>query len=230
MLDLSNAHHFRKTVAGVCMIAAPLMLLVGVVVHPEMSTEEARIVANAAASPDAWYISHLLLFGSVVLAVPAVLGLMHMLRERGTAYGHVGGGLAVLGLLCYAAVVGIEMVVWQMGAGGEMTALLTRVTETTGTVIPFMILPFAFGVGMVVLAMGLYRARAAVWMMAACLAVGGVAVTISGLVGETWFAIVAAAILLFGFAPIGQIVLSESDADWEHTPESPGYRPLAGTR
>ena len=233
MLDLSDAHHFRKVIAGVCMIAAPLLLLAGVIVHPEVSTDEARVVAAAAADMDAWYLSHLLIFGSIVCAVPAVLGLMHMLRERGTALGHVGGGLALLGLLAYAGVVAIEMVVWQMGAGGDqaqMAALLTRITETAGTMILFVVLPFAFAVGMAVLAFGLYRARAVEVWMAALLAVGAVAVVISGLVAETWFAILAAALLLLGLAPIGQMVLTESDADWEHTPESRGFRPLAGTR
>ena len=38
---------------------------------------------------------------SLVLAVPAVLGLMHMLREREVALGHVGGGLGLLGILAF---------------------------------------------------------------------------------------------------------------------------------
>ncbi len=234
MFRFSDSHHFRKTIAGMCMMLAPLFLLVGFVVHPEAKSDEAAMIGVIANDLDAWYISHLLLFGAIVLLVPAVLGLMHMLRERGTAYGHVGGGLAALGLLCFAGVVAIEMVVWQMGAGGadqaQMTALLTRVTETTGTMIVFMILPFAFAVGMAVLCMGLYMARATEWWMAALLAIGGIAVTVSGLIGESWFAIAAAVVLLLGFAPIGQMVLAESDADWEHTPESRGFRPLAGMR
>jgi hypothetical protein len=130
-------------------------------------------------------------------------------------------------------VIGIEMVVWQMGAGGDqaqMAALLTRITETAGTMALFFVLPFAFAVGMVVLALGLARVRAVETWMAALLAIGAVAVTVSGLVAETWFAIVAAAVLLIGFAPVGQMVLTESDADWEHTPESRGFRPVAGTR
>jgi hypothetical protein len=235
MLDLSNTHHFRKTVAGACMILAPLLFLLGVIIHPELSTSEAEQLGFVAADVDAFYAAHMLIFAGIVLAVPAVLGLMHMLRERGAAYGHLGGGLALIGLLCYAAVQGVDMVIWQMGAAGadrgEMTALLTRLTETTGFVIPFAILPFAFAVGTVVLAMGLYRARAVEAWMAAALAIGGVAVTLIGVVVTAYlYSIVAAAVLFVGLAAIGQMVLVESDADWEHTPESRGYRPLAGMR
>jgi len=50
---------------------------------------------------DAWYVAQLIGLVSIVLAVPAVLGLMHMLREREVAWGHIGGGLAMLGLLGY---------------------------------------------------------------------------------------------------------------------------------
>ena len=51
--------------------------------------------------------------------VPAVLGLMHMMREREVAFGHVGGGLAMLGLLAFAGIVAMELVMWQMVAGGS---------------------------------------------------------------------------------------------------------------
>ena len=56
------------------------------------------------------------------LMVPAVLGLMHMLRERQVAFGHVGGGLAMLGLLAFTGIVAMELVMWQMAAAGEHRA------------------------------------------------------------------------------------------------------------
>ena len=42
--------------------------------------------------------------------------------------------------------------------------------------------------------------------------------------------IIGAAVLLVGFFQVGRMVLTESDEDWEHTPEYSGFRPLAGTR
>jgi hypothetical protein len=234
MTHLSDAHHFRKMVAGFCMVAAPLVFLIAVVIHPETGTDEASIVAAAADSPDAWYLAHLLVLVSVVLAVPAVLGLMHMLREREVALGHVGGGLGVLGLIAFAGIVSIEgLVGWQMGAGGdraEMVALLERLFETTGVAVPLYFMSFAFTLGMLCLATGLYRARAVQSWMAAFVAVGVIVSAIGGAAAIEWLAIVGAAFLFVGLGSVGRMVLSESDEDWEHTPEYRGFRPLPGTR
>jgi hypothetical protein len=79
---------------------------------------------------------------------------MHMLRARRVLFGHVGGGLALLGLLAITAQLGA----WQMAQPGadqaQMAALLERVNETTGMWIPFFLVAFAFHAGLVFLAAG----------------------------------------------------------------------------
>ena len=234
MTHLSDAHHFRKMIAGFCMVTAPLLFLVAMVIHPETGTDEASMVAAAAGSPDEWYIAHLLVLVSIVLAVPAVLGLMHMLREREVAFGHLGGGLGILGLIAFAGLVTVEgLVGWQMavaGDRGEMVALLERLYDTTGVVVPLYVMSFAFTLGALCLAAGLYRARAVQSWMAAFVAVGAVAGAIGGAAAIEWLAIVGAAFLFVGLGSIGRMVLTESDEDWEHTPDYPGFRPLPGTR
>ena len=232
MTGLSNAHHFRKMVAGFCMVFSPLLLLVAMVVHPEHSTSESSVVAAAAGHADAWYVAHLLALISIVLAVPAILGLMHMLREREVASGHVGGGLALLGLIAFVGIVTLEgFVGWQMGQGGdraEMVALLERVNESAGFAIPFYVMSIAFTLGLLVLALGLYRARAVQSWMALFLVVAGILVGIAGFTASELVAIVGSAFLLVGLGSIGRMVLAESDEDWETTPEYEGFRPLAG--
>jgi hypothetical protein len=234
MSGLSDAHHFRKLVAGACMVVAPLLLLVAVVIHPESKTDEGSQLAVIAGDLDSWYAAHLIALVAIALAVPAVLGLMHMLRERQVAFGHVGGGLALLGLIAYVGIVAIEgFVGWQMGAAGdrgEMTALFERLNETAGVVIPFYIVSFAFAVGMLFLAAGLYRARVVQSWMALFLVIGAVCVAIAGPVAANWLMIVGGAFLFVGFGSIGRVVLTESDEDWEHTPEYEGFRPLLGMR
>jgi hypothetical protein len=217
---LSDSHHFRKTLAGACMIGAPLLMLVVAVIHPELKEDEA---AQLVALP------------AIALFVVAALGLMHMLREREVAFGHVGGGLAVLGLLAFVGVIAVELVAWQMVKGGadqaEMVALLERLNEEPGVVIPLYIVGLVGVVaGFVVLAMGLYRARAVQSWMAACIVVGMLLFLAQNLFYEGWLGIVGAAFVLVGLGSIGRMVMSESDADWEHTPEYKGFRPLAGMR
>jgi hypothetical protein len=233
-MHLSDAHHFRKMVAGVCMVLAPLVLLVALVVHPETKTDEAAQVAVIADNLDAWFLAHVLALVAIALTVPAVLGLMHMLREREVAIGHVGGGLAMIGLLAYVGVVAIEgFVGWQMGEAGDraaMVALLTAIYDSAGVVIPFFVMSLGFAVGMVCLAVGLYRARAVQSWMAICLAIGAVLLAISGPTAAIWLGIVAAAFLVVGLGSIGRMVYRESDEAWEHTPEYEGFRPVPGMR
>jgi hypothetical protein len=235
MLRVSDPHHFRKTLAGACMMLAPIVLLAGMVIHPERKTDEAAQLAVVADNLDAWFIAHLLVAVSLLLVVPAVLGLMHMLREREVALAHVGGGLALAGILAVTGLVAIDgFVGWQMGAAGadraEMTALLERVNETAGVFIPFYLMSFAFALGIVVLAFGLYRARAVQWWMAAFLAIAAVLLAIAGPTASDVLSIVGAAFLVVGLGSIGRLVLTESDEDWEHTPEYKGFKPLAGMR
>ena len=68
MSRLSDSHHFRKTVAGMCMIGAPLLLLVGVIVHPESKSDVGAQLAVIADNMDAWYAAHLIV---AVALVPA---------------------------------------------------------------------------------------------------------------------------------------------------------------
>lgn len=236
MSRLSDSHHFRKTIAGMCMIGAPLLFLVGMIVHPERKSDVGDQLAVIAGNMDAWFAAHLIVAVSLVLAVPAVLGLMHMLREREVAFGHIGGALAMTGLLATAGLVAIDgFVGWQAAAAssadsGAMTALFERVTETAGVVIPFFVMSLGFTVGMLFLAAGLYRARAVQSWTAAMLAIGAVVLAVGSIAAGDVLSVVGAAVLLVGFMQAGRMVLRESDADWEHTPEYRGFRPLAGTR
>lgn len=232
-MHLSDAHHFRKMVAGACMVVAPLVLLVAMVIHPASDMNEATQVATIQDNLDAWYVAHLLALISIAVMVPAVLGLMHMLREREVASGHLGGGLAMVGLLAFAGIVGMEMAMWQMVAGGstrEAVGLLERLNDTTGIVIPFLLVSFGFSLGLACLAYGLLRARFVQSWMAIFVAVGAIVFGFAIGTAMNWLAIVGAAFLVVGLGAIGRMVLRETDEAWEHTPEYEGFRPVPGMR
>jgi len=220
MFGISDAHHFRKMVAGFCMMVAPLLVLVGEIVHPEIKSEAAAQFGVVAANADEWAMAHVILLAGTVLAVPAVLGLMHMLRERQVAFGHVGGGMALLGLMAIAGVIGIEMTLWQMAEGSraEMVALLERMTEATAIVLPFFVMSLFGGIGLAVLGMGLYRAQAVHAWAAACVGLAGVLFIVEALAYAGVFGLIAAALLFVGLGSIGWMVWRESDDAWDHTP------------
>src|SRR3954471_5921545 len=135
MLGSTDPHRFRKTVAGACMIVSPALGLIGFIVSPGFHADAGDQLATVAAHRDQWFVAELLILCSLVTLVPAVLGLMHMLREREAGFGHLGGALALLGTLAAVGSSAIGFVVWQMAAPGagtaQMTDLLNRLQDTT---------------------------------------------------------------------------------------------------
>jgi hypothetical protein len=73
-MHLSDAHHSRKIVAGACMVVAPIVLLVAMVIHPASDMDEATQVATIADNLDAWYTAHLLALVAIALMVPPYSG------------------------------------------------------------------------------------------------------------------------------------------------------------
>ena len=79
-----------------------------------------------------------------------------------------------------------------------------------------------------VLCAGLYLARVVDWWMALFIAAGAVCIDIAFPAGVLALGIVGAALLLVGLGSVGLMVIRETDADWEHTPDYRGFRPAAG--
>ena len=189
MNALKSAHHFRKMLAGICMVGGPLALLLAMIFESGIGTSENAYVIGKVGDPDTGQIEQVLLVAGLVLMVPAVLGLMHMLRERQVDMGHLGGAVALLGLL---------------------------------------VLPWAFMAGLVILAFGLYRAKAVQSTWALCIAAGAILLAVGGYAESDIVAIVGAVVSLVGLGSTGLLILAESDEEWEHTPEVEGFRALPG--
>jgi len=232
-MGFSDSHHFRKTVAGCCMVAGPLAALAAFIVSPAFHSGSAAQVAEVARHQDRFLLSMLLSLAALALVIGGSLGLMHMLRERMVGYGNVGGTLTLLGLIATTAQLGASLMLWSTVRDGVQPADVTAwhsVTHDTAAVIPLVALPWLAVVGFAVLAMGLYRAHAVDWWMAAMLALGALGITLAGPLASIAVGIVGAALFLVGMGSIGMVVLRESDADWEHTPDYRGFRPAAGMR
>ena len=195
MFGISDAHHFRKMVAGFCMVFAPLCMLVGFIVDPDAS--------------------YAFLFVGAILMVPAALGLMHMLREREVAMGHVGGGLSLVGLMGMAGLIGMDV--------GGTTDLVDRVDHLTGVANWMFVATMGFGLGMAMLGVGVFRAHAVTSWAAACLMVGGIAFDVALLASSAGIAIAASAAMFAALGSTGLMVWRESDDAWEHTPALGGH-------
>jgi hypothetical protein len=232
-MGFSDSHHFRKTVAGCCMVVGPLLALAAFIVSPAIHTGSAAQVVEVARHQDRFLLSTLLALAAVTLVIGAALGLMHMLRERMVTFGNAGGLLVLVGLIASMAATGAQLTLWPMVRDGVQAgdvATWHSLTHDTAMVIPLFIVPWLAVIGYAVLAMGLYRAHAVDWWMSAMLALGALGITLSAPLASVAIGIVGAALFLVGSGSIGMIVLRESDADWEHTPDYHGFRPAAGMR
>ena len=230
-MGFTDSHHFRKTVAGCCMVVGPLLALAAFIVSPAIKSGSAAQVAEVARHQDRFLLSGLLSLAAVALVIGGSLGLMHMLRERMVGYGNVGGVLAIVGLVFTMAQVAAQFTLWAAVRDGVQAADVATwhaVTHDAAMVIPLVAVPWLAVVGFAVLAMGLYRARAVDWWMAAMVALGALGITLAGPLTSLAVGIVGAALFLVGMGSIGTYVLRESDADWEHTPDYRGFRPAAG--
>jgi hypothetical protein len=227
MTLLSNASHFRRLTTGLALLGAPIAFLAGTLIHPGLRDSAAAQLELIERHPDAWYVTHLLGVVFVVLLIPGVFGLMHLLRTRETALGHLGGGLALVGLVGWGAVVAIfGFVFWQMGVAGdrgEMAALLERVTETPGSVIPTRGLAFAAALGMVCLAIGLFRAGTVPRWACPVFATGFVQFGIGANNALMPLMIVGTVFMTVGLGAIGIMILRQSDAEWEAGPQLQRY-------
>ena len=96
-----------------------------------------------------------------------------------------------------------------------MVALLTRLEAAAGATLPFILGTLGLVIGTVLLAIGLYRARAVPTWVAAALGAGIVANLAAFIAGSRPGLIASSAILVLAYGYVGLVFLRQSDQDWE---------------
>jgi hypothetical protein len=241
MLKIWDANNFRRTLAGLCLITAPLALgaadLIRISVEGDAQGTRDQF-DNIAASPSAWQVATVLNMLGIVLFVPAVLGLLHLLHHRGAILGHIGGGLLLIGLLGFAAhnaaYYGTLGAVSAPGIDQEQMIRFWQASETVpGNLVWLLMFVIGYVLGMFLLGVGLFWARVVPRWTAALIVlyvVGFVFAEASLLI-----ALISWMLLFVGLGTIGFMLLRQSDADWaKHAglgeegsvtqPESPAVR------
>ncbi|HLG08153.1 MAG TPA: hypothetical protein VI409_05730 [Gaiellaceae bacterium] len=229
-MNLSNPTRFRRTVAGSAMIAAPLVFVVAEILHARFESDAARQLDAIAADTGRWYAAHALLLTSLVLALPAFFGLVHLLEQKRPLLGNLGLIAFVPGLVALAAVVGVELVAWQMAQPdrdrAEMISLWESTAENAG-IVPLILVVLLFPIAWLLAGIGLYAARLVPTWSAALVGLAqlvGFSGELSG--GPKWLAVAAQVAFAIGLIPIGVRILRQSDASWE-APRIAGEPPLA---
>ena len=203
----TSTNRFRATASAACLIAAPLVLLVGALLHPAEKKDVAEQVAIVAANANRWYVAHVLLLVGVVLFVPVVLELMRLLRGRAEGAATVAGTLSVIGLFGVFGIVSIDgLAGWKVATSGinriEAVSVMKQLINSAGIGVPLAILGVLFTVGLLVFSVALYRTRVVPAHTAVLVGVGGVAIAIgsSGVQPVLWLAFV---LVLAGLGELG---------------------------
>ena len=151
MGGFSDSHHFRKTIAGGCMIGAPLFALMAYVVTPKLHTDEAAQLGSIAADADRWLAAITLSTLAVACAILAAFGLMHMLRERRPGHAAIGGAFAFAGLAAWLCQMGVAFMLWQMTKDGVQpsdVAAYQGLVDTLGSALVLFWMPALTAVGL----------------------------------------------------------------------------------
>jgi hypothetical protein len=206
----------RKT-CGAAMILAPLLGLASAIAAPPLKSSAGAKLAEIVRHQDRWYLYALLITISSWLLVPAVLGLIGIASERAPRLSLIGGGLALLGVLVAVGDATVELMYWQMGAAGadraQMAALADRYENAAGSSLLFAIGGLALIVGLVLLAIALWRTSAAPAWAAAGIPVGVILNIVALSSSNTALVIASNVVLLATLGWIGRIVVAERAPD-----------------
>ncbi|PLS81555.1 MAG: hypothetical protein CYG60_25745 [Actinobacteria bacterium] len=175
MLEIDGGNNFRQTMAGVCLILATLVLALAQLVHPGQG--EAGFVQTMADNPGRVEAASLLVILSSVLFVPALVGLLRLMRDCGTVLGLIGVSLTLIGAIGHAVWAGFEIVlVWMANSEIDRAQLSAAVDggPPSGIGFTLILLMFTAGffLGLIFLVAGLLRSRNVPWWAAVLIAVG----------------------------------------------------------
>lgn len=164
----------ERRAGALVLVAAPLVGFAGAVLTQDYGGDMSRELAYIAAHETRWLLAnHLMVLMGALMAL-AIGVLMALARRRAAVLGYLGGALAVLGISFHGAVVGYSLVQAPLLTGELPRASVQAFTEGamyehpafTAILIPFL----GFFLGMILLAVALWRARVAPAWVAAMIA------------------------------------------------------------
>ncbi|MFI6451333.1 hypothetical protein ACIBF6_07230 [Streptosporangium amethystogenes] len=211
MPSLSNPLGFRRWAAGVCLIVAPLLYIAGAVVDPALR-QGGDTTGVYGRYPEQVSVSASLLHWSWVLMVPGIIGMIHLIRHRGVVFGHLSGGLALLGVVNFSGLMLGDFFYSRLEralppAQGEMLA--EQAFADPGATFAFQIPGFLGLLGLFLLGLALAHAGHGPWWAPFAI--------IAGVFGTLVFPIgtvVGGLLYLAGSGVIGLRMLRMTDAEW----------------
>jgi hypothetical protein len=216
MLKINDSRNFRRTAAGLCLIAGPLVTLIGGLVTPwEKKETTAAYLLALAENPTQAQISAVLLYFGFLLTAVGIFGIIHLLRHRAVVLGHIAGVLAVWGWVTLPGLLVsdfYDLSLAQWSNRQDAIAISERAGGYIGSAV--IGIPALLGfIGLVLLGVALWRAKLApLWMPVVVLA--GTVITQFGPPGAGSWAL-GTGLLLASLGYVGLRILRMTDDEWE---------------
>lgn len=105
-MNLSNASSFRRMACGLCLLIGPALILLAAIFDPsEGGDDQKKYIQSLKDDPDMAQLSTALyVFGFALVAI-GIIGLVHVIRNRGVVLANLGGAFAIFGLIMLVALV-----------------------------------------------------------------------------------------------------------------------------
>lgn len=214
---LKDSTTFRRTAAGIAMIAAAVASVIFVALQPELGGGSRERLDELAANHGTATASALGFVVSQLFFLIAVLGIAHLVRTRAPVLSNLGAVFGVLGAFGHAVFGGAMLLTLEMAVveadPAEMAALLDRFEGGASVVFAAAGLLGTI-LAMLLLAIALWRTRIAPrWIPAALVAFLVLEFAASGV--SRWASLAGGLLYLAALGTLGAQVLAMTDEEWD---------------
>jgi Domain of unknown function (DUF4386) len=227
MLKFSDARNFGRTLVGLAFILGPALMLIASIISPDTNNDnKLKELDTVAAHKSAFITGALIDLVATIVLLAASVGVIHLFRGRRVTLGQIAGSLLLVGTGASFAFYAFTIIEYEMvnqpGLNRQALATYLHKANMTASGAPIFIL-FLLGIvlGLILLAIALWRSDLIPRWAAALIVVGGVLAFAGG--QNKAAGIVTGVLLLIPFVLLGRTVLSMSDEAWD----APRPRPQA---
>lgn len=215
-----------RTGAGISLVLSPVLAVVAWAVHPGLDSDARAALSGYVGAATAADWAMVLNTLSVVLAVFAVIGIVHLLREKEAALGYVGGAATIAALVLVATSGGLEAAANGLARAGvsDDTVAIYEDVQAGPAGWTLIVGGVLMGVGLLMLALNLYQTRVVPEPSALLIALFAVGQFVGFATSSTPLVLASFAVLAVALVPVGYLLLTESEEEWKHAPRFHWYR------
>lgn len=155
---ISDASKFRRLSTSASLIIWPLMMAGAALAQPKMGQTTAEVYQAASTQPGRLTESVMIGLPGLLLWIVGVVGMVHLVRQKGVVLAHIGGLLALLGVFGHMIIVTLYLVLLGIPSNKDSSVLILAVDRISRHAFPVaMPLLFLGAIGIFLLTLALRR-------------------------------------------------------------------------